>query len=150
MARDEDLIQFERLFWRVSRKIQCLRKKKFHDRLSDSQTYILVKLATEGPQKVSGLAESIGITPGGVTSISDKLIANGYAQRKRDEEDRRVVFLEITDKGMDVMRELHRERLEIIRYLFNNLPPDDLQHLNRTYEKLLENLDKYELEMMEE
>ncbi|NGP56862.1 MarR family transcriptional regulator [Paenibacillus thiaminolyticus] len=150
MARDEDLVQFERLFWRVSRKIQCLRKKKFNDRLSDSQTYILVKLATEGPQKVSGLAESIGITPGGVTSISDKLIANGYAQRKRDEEDRRVVFLEITDKGMDVMRELHQERLEIIRYLFNNLPADDLQHLNRTYEKLLENLDKYEKEMLEE
>ncbi|GAC44106.1 MarR family winged helix-turn-helix transcriptional regulator [Paenibacillus popilliae] len=91
MAGNEDLIQFEQLFWRVSRKIQYLRKKKFNDRLSDSQTYILVKLATEGPQKVSGLAESIGITPGGVTSNSDKLIASGYAERKRDEEDRRVV-----------------------------------------------------------
>jgi DNA-binding MarR family transcriptional regulator len=38
-------------------------------------------------------------TPGTVTAITDTLVRNGYVERRRDERDRRVVRLYLTEQG---------------------------------------------------
>lgn len=40
------------------------------------------------------------------TRLSDKLLAKGLVERERCEEDRRVVYIRITPKGMDLLEKL--------------------------------------------
>jgi DNA-binding MarR family transcriptional regulator len=45
------------------------------------------------------LAREAGLTTGGVTAVVDRLERDGYAQRVRDEDDRRRVLIEATPKA---------------------------------------------------
>ncbi|CAM1341743.1 MarR family winged helix-turn-helix transcriptional regulator [Tenacibaculum amylolyticum] len=40
------------------------------------------------------------------TRLSDKLLTKGLVERKRSETDRRIVFLSITEKGLELLKEI--------------------------------------------
>ncbi|WP_246272233.1 MarR family winged helix-turn-helix transcriptional regulator [Amycolatopsis acididurans] len=46
------------------------------------------------------LADTNLLTTGGITQRVDKLVQAGLVRRERDEEDRRVVFIGLTDEGL--------------------------------------------------
>lgn len=49
-----------------------------------------------GPMTPNRLAAQLGMTTGGVTTVIDRLEKAGYARRRRDSEDRRLVLIEAT------------------------------------------------------
>jgi DNA-binding MarR family transcriptional regulator len=66
--------------------------------LSSADTLALYHLA-DRPLKASELADRLGLTPGSVTALIDRLAARGLAQRRPHESDRRVVLVEMTEEG---------------------------------------------------
>lgn len=42
------------------------------------------------------------------TRLSDKLLTKGLVERKRSETDRRIVFLSITEKGLELLQEIDK------------------------------------------
>ena len=52
----------------------------------------------EGRLTAGQVAERTGLTTGAVTTVIDRLEEAGYARRVRDTEDRRRVFVEVTDE----------------------------------------------------
>jgi DNA-binding MarR family transcriptional regulator len=52
------------------------------------------------------LADASGLTPSTVTSVLDRLEKAGYVRRARDEDNRRQVFLQLTEEFAVVTREL--------------------------------------------
>ena len=42
------------------------------------------------------------------TRLSDKLLDKGYVERRRCDHDRRVVFLKITDRGLDLLSDIDK------------------------------------------
>jgi len=63
-------------------------------------------LDRRGRLTASELAEEAGLSTGATTTLMDRLEHAGYARRVRDTEDRRRVFVELTD--------LARSRMEVI------------------------------------
>ena len=55
-------------------------------------------LELEGRMTAGRLAELMGLTTGAMTTALDRLERAGYARRVRDEEDRRRVYVELTEK----------------------------------------------------
>lgn len=146
MTRAQDVLELDEVFRQVKRKITAEWNKHFQHGISGSQAIILEKLAAEGPQKATDLADALYITSGAVTGLSDKLIMGGYANRNRAEDDRRVVYLEITEKGNDILETVRKQRKELIDTLFNGLPEADLHHLIRIYREILSNIEKRQKE----
>lgn len=146
MPTNDELSRSVELFWRVSRGLSSIWKKKFEQQLSNTQAYILIHLDSKGPQKITNLAEVLDITPGAISSISDKLIAAGLIVRCRDEVDRRVVYLDITPIGKKMLKEIKEEARIVVNKCFNGLPEEDIHHLIRIYETILINIDKYRRE----
>lgn len=136
--RQDNLYELESTFRLLFRKIRTSWTRFEEQGVSASQAVILEKLEAEGPLKVSQIAEMLYITSGAVTSLSDKLISGGFASRTRSEEDRRVVMMEITDKGREVLESLHRHRSEVVECFFGRLPKEDVDHLNRIFKQILE------------
>ena len=96
----------------------------------------------DGKKKITELAEQLLITPGAITSLSVKLIANDYAVRTKDEHDRRVVYLEITPKGEELLEIYMKELKNTINYFFSGLKEEELELLSSIFEKILINIDQ--------
>ncbi len=79
-------------------------ERDFRNPFPGSQSHKLFALERKGPRKMSELAEVLHPTPGAVTSASDKLLKHEYIAQIRDDQDRRVVFIDITHKGKDAMK----------------------------------------------
>jgi DNA-binding MarR family transcriptional regulator len=142
MPHRSSLTEFEELYLEFQRKVSTEWHKRLDRLVSGSQAMILRKLEVNGPQNVSALADSLHITPGAVTGLSDKLISSGYANRKRDTNDRRVVHLEITDQGKEILRQFRTEIKSVVEQFFVGLSDEDIHHLIRIYQKVLMNIDE--------
>ena len=49
---------------------------------------------------MSSIARKLNITVGSLTTAMNSLVKKGYVVRERSEEDRRVVLIKLTDKGI--------------------------------------------------
>jgi DNA-binding MarR family transcriptional regulator len=144
MLHTDDLQELEEVFRQVFRKKTQEWGKYVEKGISGSQAMILEKLEAGGPQKVADLAELLHITPGAVTGLCDKLVSGGYAKRRRAEDDRRVVYVEISRKGLETLTEVRQLRREIVDKFYGGLSKEDVRHLIRIYKNVLYHLKKEE------
>ncbi|MFC7677919.1 MarR family winged helix-turn-helix transcriptional regulator [Paenibacillus sp. GCM10028914] len=142
MPTRSNLTEFEELYLEFQRKVSAEWHKRMDSLVSGSQATILWKLELSGPQKASTLAAQMNVTPGAITSLSDKLISSGYAIRNRDLHDRRIVYLEITDQGREVLKQFRIETKSIMEDFFTGISEEDINHLIRIYQQVLLNIDK--------
>lgn len=143
VSKQDAFAKFEELYWQVSRSMNYIWKQIFEEHFPGSQAYVLFLLEKKGKQKMTELAETLNLTPGAVTSSSDKLIEGGFIQRVRDEKDRRVVYLEITNEGKAAMEDLRKEGRKAIKTIFGGLPEADVKHLVRIFEHASEKIDHF-------
>ena len=73
-----------------------------------------------------------------VTRLTDRLVAQGLAARKRQEEDRRVVKVAITDRGHELLRELDEPVLALHKEQLRHVSRSDLTALARLLGRVLE------------
>jgi DNA-binding MarR family transcriptional regulator len=84
---------------------------------------------------MSEVAQDLRITVGTLTTAINKLIKKGYVERKRIEEDRRVVLIRLTKKGKLAYR-LHEK-------FHSDMVNETIEGLNEEEEKILiSSLDK--------
>lgn len=69
--------------------------------LNRSQSSVLRELSSAGTMTLSQLAEQISVTNQSMTTISDKLVRMGYAERVYDENNRRQIQLKLTETGKE-------------------------------------------------
>lgn len=141
MDLQDSFIHFERSFWHLSRKMENVWKEVYANTFPGSQSRIMYLLKQDGPQKMSELATALHITAGAVTTASDILIQNGYLTRIRDQQDRRVVRLALTEKGEVTLIALQNEGHNMMKTVFKDLSNEDLQRLCMIFEKASLNID---------
>lgn len=142
MNDHRNLFELEEVSRQLYRKMS-LAWNRFNDKgMSSAQGFILEKLETEGPLKVSQMAEAMCYTAGAITTLADKLLLAGYVERERDDEDRRVVYLRITDAGREMLGSIREQRKTNIDTFFGDLPDEDIQHLIRIYKEILSHSEK--------
>lgn len=139
MVESRELLE---LFSNILKKMKKEWTKQLEHELSPSQYFILKTLKHSGPQKATELAEVIQMTPGAITGASDKLVSEGYAERKGARDDQRVVYLEITDKGKEFVESMIEKQKIVTAKFFEGLSDEDINHLIRIYQQIAHNLDR--------
>ncbi|WP_442601265.1 MarR family winged helix-turn-helix transcriptional regulator [Paenibacillus sp. KN14-4R] len=142
----KDILQLEHAFRKILKLISTQWSKHVDNTINRSQFLVLERLA-ESPHNISTLAEALHITSGAVTGISDKLVEEGLASRRRAENDRRVVYLEITDKGHEILETLSKQRKQLFEKFFSGLTDTDIAALTRIFEQIIENQEDYNAEL---
>ena len=71
-----------------------------------------------------------------ITRLVDRLEANGFVQRERTEQDRRLVILHITAVGLNLLAQLHQPLLDLHRGQMQHMARAELSELNRLLDKL--------------
>lgn len=68
-------------------------------------------LFRHGPLPAGRLATKLGLTPGSVTALVDRLVKAGYATRKADPTHGRRVLISVTERSVAIVTALFADRL---------------------------------------
>jgi len=104
------------------------------------QYQVLDHLAQQGPQTMGELAHWGGVALSSMTATIQRLVGVGIVTRVRDDRDRRVVRIRVTDKGQRECRIQHRRAREHIEALLKTLSETEQKQMIsafRTLERIL-------------
>ncbi|MFZ5646839.1 MAG: MarR family transcriptional regulator [Bacillota bacterium] len=135
-GKRERLRKLEEVFLEVARNISSKITQSADLTLTHPQFFMLKRLGT-GPATVSEMAEYMDVSLSAITSMADRLVKMGYITRKRSEEDRRLVWLELTGPGRVILEKTITKRREIVNGLLGRLAEEDLEALYTIYSKVL-------------
>jgi DNA-binding MarR family transcriptional regulator len=120
-TNDQQLIRFARLFRRHG--------------LTPSQYNILRILRGEGAPlpSLEIASRTITVVPG-ITGLIDRLEKSGFVTRERCAEDRRVIYVSLTERGHKTLVDLDQPLQELHEMLLGHLTKDELKELIRLLE----------------
>jgi MarR family transcriptional regulator, 2-MHQ and catechol-resistance regulon repressor len=118
--------QFQNRFGRLFREFD----------LTPSQYNVLRILRGEGkPMPCQEIAERMIQVVPAMTGLLDRLEAQGHIRRERCTEDRRVIYVELTETAKDLLKRMDAPVSELHKKLVGHLTPTELTHLSRLLEK---------------
>ena len=112
-----------------------------------AQLKSLLIIAGKGETNSSTLAQDLSVTPGDVTGIIERLVAQGLVIRKHSPEDRRVIWLEATDKGRNLLANLMESQTRHMAHILEYMSVEDLQSLSRGLSKFLHAVEAHQKEL---
>ncbi|MFC7392298.1 MarR family winged helix-turn-helix transcriptional regulator [Scopulibacillus cellulosilyticus] len=126
-------------FIKLVRQMDRNVRNEFNFSLFGTQTQLLETLYRNGPLRMSDLAEKLDITLGAVTSLSDRMIkTTDFIERKRCDDDRRVVRLDLSKKGRSFIDSFIQTRSKTKHKFFDKLTEEEIAIFLRLSEKMLE------------
>lgn len=99
----------------------------------------MLVLALGRADTVAGLARECDVDCGAMTRMLDRLEQKQLLRRQRSDEDRRVVNLELTDKGRGIALEIPLVVREEVERSLDGITPVEQQALVRLLTRMLEN-----------
>lgn len=114
--------------------------------LSITEIHTIDAVGESEPKTMTEISRILKITMGTLTTGVDKLIKKGYLVRKRTEEDKRIVLVELTEKGIEAKKLHDAFHQEMIDSIISHLDPTEEELLGQSLQKLMYFFDdKYEL-----
>jgi DNA-binding MarR family transcriptional regulator len=87
-----------------------------------AQYRALVVLASQGPQRMAGLAAALDVAPSTAGRMCDRLVRKGLIRRHRAHADRRAVLVSLTAAGRLVVDQATARRRALIGEILGRLP----------------------------
>lgn len=106
--------------------------------ITNNDMHIIEAIDLTGENTMSVVARKMGITAGSLTTAVNGLVNKKYVTRLRSEQDRRVVFLKLTEKGIRAYehhREYHRQMTDAV---ISRLDDEEIPVLLKTLNGLSE------------
>jgi DNA-binding MarR family transcriptional regulator len=91
------------------------------------------------------LSKNAQVTMPSMTEMIDKLEKKGMAERYRDDQDRRVVKVRLTEQGKQMRKEFMQKRLQDMKEVFGKLSRKELEHLIASLRRARQILEKVEI-----
>ena len=94
--------------------------------LTIAQLKSLFFIAAREKTNFKKLAEALNVTPPNVTGIIDRLVEQGLVSRTENPEDRRIMLLQITEKGRELLNNLREKRVNAMTKILGHLTIEQL------------------------
>lgn len=120
--------------------ILLIEEKNLRDqgvKLSMTEVHILEAIQKSESTMMSAIAKRLMVTQGTLTVSTSKLVKKGYVERVKDEKDKRIVRLTLTDKAESVMLMHNQFHEAMIEKLLNELELDKEEELIRSLKNLM-------------
>lgn len=114
--------------------------------ISNNDLHIIEAIGVEEPRNMSVIANRLSVTVSTLTTNMNGLEKKGYIRRERGLEDKRVVYVTLTEKGRKAFyhhRDFHKR---MIRAIVKDLNEDEMEILYRCLVNLNSFLEPEEME----
>lgn len=133
----EEYSMTEKLAWQVLKTTPLMQRKLLKPEIEQadnaiplSHIHVLSMLDQLGSMTVSDISIRFGIAKPNITPLIDRLADAGYVRRVRDDEDRRVVNVEILEKGREKLRLIHGSICTSMDAWLSELPEDTIKQFS--------------------
>jgi DNA-binding MarR family transcriptional regulator len=117
-------------------RVSLWARRGLPSRMSPTSITTLDSLEHSGPLRITDLADLQGVTQPGMTTLVNRLAADGYAERFADPTDGRAALVRITPAGRQVLAERHAARSAAISDAISQLPAEHQRALSAAAEAL--------------
>ncbi|MED0901266.1 MarR family winged helix-turn-helix transcriptional regulator [Bacillus nitratireducens] len=111
--------------------------KIFGDYIPWNEFIVLRILNRTNKEMVSRVANELNVSNSHITAVTEKLINKGFVTRSRSTSDRRVVYLEITEQGKDLVAKMEGEKKKYLKERFSALSEDEMNVMISISKKLI-------------
>lgn len=126
----ESANQILHAYLRASRQMS-IRSQNYLGRLNLTypQAVTLMILDADGPMPISDLAKATGSANSTTSGVVDRLEKLGLAQRLRSEQDRRKIFVSVTDQYRDIRARTVNDASDHFAAVLQNLDDADQERI---------------------
>jgi len=128
------LIRLDEAWSHLSRQISA-DIKEYPLAIPRSQVYLLRLIDRRGALSMSDLANSLGITMSGCTAQVDRVVAAGWVERRRSPTDRRVVLVDVSPAGKQMLAQIRETRARILARYLARLNTEEIVTLTNLLER---------------
>ncbi len=137
MRKNESKKILEMVFDLVINFTKILPSCEETENLKTMEFYILMYIGMKSSKKMSELARVFSIAKSNVTVLIDGMEKKGYLKRVRNGNDRRVINVELSDKGKELF-DLTAESFEkVINDVMKKIPPKDLEVISDGFFRMI-------------
>ena len=133
------------LFTELFNKFNKMQNKKHMYKDMKELTLIeintIIVIGRDNMKSMSEIANTLGVSFGTPTVTIDRLITKDYVVRIRDEEDRRQVFVKLSEKGIEVYNAIFELKSKATETIFSILSQEEKVALISILAKLNHHLD---------
>ena len=109
------------------------------DSIVTSHGDIIYALFSRPRLTMAEIADKIGRDKSTVTALVDKLVRLGYVTKERDTEDTRVVYVALTQKGIELKPIFETISSEVLEVFYSNISEKEKEELIRILNKINNN-----------
>ena len=109
--------------------------EEFKD-ISNNDMHVIEAIGTGERRSMSAVAKSLSVTVGTLTIAINNLVKKGYVNRERGKEDRRVVYISLSEKGERAYRHHEDFHRHMIDEILKDLTEEETEALVRSLTKL--------------
>ena len=121
--------------WELEEK--AIITEEFKD-LTNNDMHVIEAIGLGDGNNMSSIAKKLNITVGSLTTAMNSLVNKKYVERRRSEEDRRVVFVKLTDRGVKAYRHHEDYHRQMTRAILDKLDEAEIPVLVKTLDALSE------------
>ena len=110
-------------------------------KFSKAELFLLLLLVRRQECTMSELAEGIHVPMSTATGMADRLVRRGYVNRERSEDDRRIVVLRLSEKGLEAAAQFKVVLSRYIALVAEDLTTEEQQALVSIVMKTLRKLE---------
>ncbi len=123
MATLEEFVgEVEGLFRHLMRNLDCCDRVLMSAcDITAAQAYTLLALGEQGPMTMNELAAEMRLHGTTMTRMVDALVEKGLAQRAQAPEDRRIVRVGLSPRGLQTVEDIQRCKLQFFEAAFAGL-----------------------------
>ncbi len=92
--------EYAKLWYKLTKDMRLHMDSQLLPTLTEGQLNVLEFLMAGPRVKPSDLIDFLATTPAAITTLLDRMEKNEFIERIRDETDRRIVWIHLTDKGI--------------------------------------------------
>lgn len=120
----------------LRRNIESDLQKTVESPITKPQMFMLYTINKFEKCKLSYLAELLDVKPSAITVMIDRLEKAGYIKRFQDADDRRLVLVEMTPSGKEVLEKAIQDRNNILKMYLSKLEPKEVVLITELLEKV--------------
>jgi DNA-binding MarR family transcriptional regulator len=128
----------------VMRKAAALVKCELDEDMTNDQYYLLRYIKKKAKCTSTELASMFGVNKSAITAMTNRLVKKGLLQRTRDQNDRRVVYLTLTERGNEWITETEERIHKLVESFITKFSEEEIEAFIHTYEKLARILQEME------
>lgn len=151
MTNIQDLIdRYVAVSFQVNKKAAALVQCQIGDEITVDQHYVLKYIYQTKKCTSTELADAFEVNKSAITAIINRMSDRGLIERTRDENDRRVIYLTLTEAGKNLHEQTEEKVHLLVESIITQFEETEITNFINTYEKLVQILDNKKKEEMGE